>query len=378
MKLLFPLGYFYPSEYGGPSNSIYWMVKELCQLGFKPTIIATSTGIKGDKILFDVWHDTEFGKVMYCSDIKEKFPFLVIFRTFREIRNTDLIHLTSLFHSLSWSIAFLNLFYRKPIIWSVRGELFPTALSYGKWRKKIVLSFIRLVLLGKNIFFHSTSLTESKEIQNNFGKTNDIICLPNYIEIKGKFEQYPEKYLSYIGRIHPIKGLENLVDALSINVPFLSSDFIFKIAGNMEGDHYLKLKDKIIRRDLQNKIIFIGHLTGIEKIEFLSKSYFNFLTSYSENFGNVVLESLMLGTPVVASTGTPWGDLIKYNAGFYIENDVDSLDNVLNIVIGMQSGSYNIMRKNAYNYCISNYNIKNNIQNWIIQYNKLISGERKN
>ena len=39
-----------------------------------------------------------------------------------------------------------------------------------------------------------------------------------------------------------------------------------------------------------------------------------------KNFGNVVLEALAEGTPVVTSKGTPWQDLENEKAGFWVEN----------------------------------------------------------
>lgn len=40
------------------------------------------------------------------------------------------------------------------------------------------------------------------------------------------------------------------------------------------------------------------------------------LVSESENFGNVIIEALSQGTPVIASCGTPWAEIEKKNAGF--------------------------------------------------------------
>ena len=49
------------------------------------------------------------------------------------------------------------------------------------------------------------------------------------------------------------------------------------------------------------------------------------MPSHNENFGNVVVESLSQGTPVIASTGTPWKILEKYHAGYWIKNNPENI-----------------------------------------------------
>ena len=47
------------------------------------------------------------------------------------------------------------------------------------------------------------------------------------------------------------------------------------------------------------------------------------MPSHNENFGNVYVESLATGTPIVASKMTPWSEVEKYNCGKWIENNVE-------------------------------------------------------
>ena len=42
----------------------------------------------------------------------------------------------------------------------------------------------------------------------------------------------------------------------------------------------------------------------------------------TENFGNVYIESLAAGTPIVASTGTPWKSVESANCGKWVDNNV--------------------------------------------------------
>ncbi len=49
MNILFPMGNFYPSQLGGPANTIYWHAKTLKKNGFIPSIVTTSSGIGENK-----------------------------------------------------------------------------------------------------------------------------------------------------------------------------------------------------------------------------------------------------------------------------------------------------------------------------------------
>jgi len=54
------------------------------------------------------------------------------------------------------------------------------------------------------------------------------------------------------------------------------------------------------------------------KMALLKNSQCLLFPSYHESFGNVVLEALACGTPVIASKGTPWEVLEKEKLGYWL------------------------------------------------------------
>ena len=45
MKILIPIGAFYPDQSGGPSNSLYWLSKALVSKGIEVEIVTSNRGI---------------------------------------------------------------------------------------------------------------------------------------------------------------------------------------------------------------------------------------------------------------------------------------------------------------------------------------------
>jgi glycosyltransferase involved in cell wall biosynthesis len=86
-----------------------------------------------------------------------------------------------------------------------------------------------------------------------------------------------------------------------------------------------------------------------------------------------VVESLANGTPVIASTGTPWQELETAKAGFWVKNDPASLATALNTVMAMSGGELNTYATNALQLAKNNYDIKAKISKWIDGYKSLLN-----
>jgi glycosyltransferase involved in cell wall biosynthesis len=375
MRILFPIGSFYPAQSGGPNNSIYWLSKMLIKSDHDVYIITTNQGINvSHNIKLNKWLLSESINVIYCKTHVHYFPLRFIIESLKKIKYVDIIHLTSVFYPPSLIIAILGVLQNKKILWSTRGELNSQALIYNKYVKEIYLNIIKII--SKRITFHVTSEDERDYVKN---KLNDIsiVLLPNYFELPGLLNTEYKKQFLYIGRISPIKALENLILALPISNHFIKSEYSLIIAGTFENNekwYYEKLLKLITDNSLNEKIKFVGHIVGKDKQLLYAESYFTILPSHSENFGNVVLESLVQGTPVIASKSVPWKILEGTNSGFWVDNDSETISKYIDLVISIPCGEYNQMRLNAIKLA-QKYDIGKNISNWIENYNKVINNE---
>lgn len=369
MKIFYPIGAFYPSQLGGPNNTVYWMTKALTQHNIDISIITTHRGIQpNSNIKFNKWLDLGYGRIKYLRVLHRLIPFQVCLNSIRPIFKSDIVHLTSLFYSGSLILSLVSILFKKKIVWSVRGELDEAALSYKRQIKNILLNIISL--LKSRVIFHGTSEEEILLIKKRFGQNTQTINIPNYMELPMlQLRDIDQKYFIYLGRIHKIKALDLLLQGLALSESFMKSNYHLKLVGDHRNDFGKELSTLTERLHLNKKVKFEGFVDDNDlKQKLLSNAHYLILPSHSENFGNVVIEALAQGTPVIASKGTPWKGLVLREAGYWIENTSDAIGATINKCLQLSNEDYNQMRTNALKYVQEEYSIDNNVSSWIDAY----------
>ncbi len=370
VKILFPIGTLYPSQHGGPSNTIYWHAKALHKAGFEPICISTSLGVPAGSVPCDQWIESDYGKVRYTSEMFHSLPFRLIFHSLRHLPSSDVVHLTSLFYPPSFIVGLIAVLFGKEVVWSVRGNLESSAMENSPIRKHIILNAIKLV--ESRITFHTTSDQETTNTKKYFGHKTKVVQIPNFLELPAVVarEDINPKYLLYLGRLHPIKGLNNLIQSLSNSREFLKSEALLYIAGDDQNSYATQLKKQVASLQLSQKVEFLGQIEGHEKQKLLANAFFLILPSHTENFGNVVVEALAQGTPVLASKGTPWQELEEFKIGYWVENDAASLSLIIDQILKIELEAYQKMRKRANKFVVQEYNIYNHIEKWVELFKK--------
>lgn len=370
LKILFPVGTLYPNESGGVSLSLYWLLVGLYTTNkIDLTTITSSHGIKPGTVEEDSWLCTNYGKVIYLKTSNIHLGLSIIRTFLKKVVDCDIVHLSSFFYFPSIICFFISFFFQKKIVWSTRGSLDDIEFKKKGLLKRIVIIILKPFI--KKVTFHTTSSEETDYIRKNIGVDAKIIQITNFVVIPQKYETSKENYFLYIGRFHPKKGIDNLLNALKISHFFENSKFKLKIAGNYSNDYgnYIKTLHKNL--NLVNKVEFLGPVNGIDKQILLAKAYFVFMPSYSENFGISTAEALSQGTPVVASIYTPWESLITYKAGFWVDNTPDVLKEVIDNIITMTSNDYIHYSVNTRLLVSKELDIISNVEVWLNFYNSL-------
>lgn len=372
-RISYIVGTYPPAQVGGAANVVYWLAKAMAKEGHAADVMTTSTGLEKYKDLkLDEWQDREGVQVIYTQNKSHLLPLKLLREALRKNKFADIIHLNGLSYPVCFLLGMWAVLTGKKLLWSVHGELAEASMKRANWIKKIELAFIKR-LNKKSVLFHATSVEEVAQIQEKLGTDKEIIRIPVYMDLPTQVQVEKEDYFAYIGRIDPIKGIDNLIKALSKSKTFRASNYKLKIAGGNDSAYGRELEHLVGKEKLLDKIEFLGHTAGDDKQMFLGKAKWLFMPSHTENFGIVAIEALAQQTPVVASTATPWQILNETGAGYWESNSIDDLAIIIDQLLSMDENQYDKFKDNANHLAQDQYNIDNNIQYWIKAYQRLYS-----
>ena len=344
MKLFFALTNFPPSKFGGVATSMFSLIHELNNYGYDIKVLTTNYKIEDQSsIETNRWTKFEGISVYYVDATFHAFSFRFFCEGFRQISNAEQVHLSGVFYFPSLIFAIFAYLAGKPVFLSPHGELQEPALKSKYWKKGPYLQLLKCFF--SRVIFRSTSEDESNRIHKFFPKST-IYNIPIFFDLERPLLEKKKKQFVFLGRICKIKKIENLILACAISKRFKQQNYTLLIAGPGDSEfskYETSLQTLITSHDLSSHVKFVGEVNSPVKEELLSQSRALFLVSDSENFGNVVLEALAQGTPVVASKGTPWKSLETNNCGFWIDNSPDSIAAVLDELIMMDEDKYKLM-----------------------------------
>lgn len=364
MRVLLSTALFYPAKLGGPANTLYWLAKALVKKGgVNVSVVTTNRHIEQGKVIPDSWILVDGVRIVYCKSNSFRI-FKELYNIWMEMQNSDIVMLCDMFQRQVLPVAVLARLRGKKIIWSPRGELHAPALG-GSKTKRMYITLVRR-FFGNYAIFHATSDEERSLIYDQIGKSAKVVVIPNYIEIPLKQERefQPIPYFLFVGRVNRIKALDRLILGLAQSKLFKQRGYILRIAGPNQDDYRQELEQLIEDNGLNNKVEFVGNVYGRDKYQLFANAHFSCLMSHSENFGNVVIEALCQGTPVIASTGTPWQILNEKNAGFWIENSPESISICIDKILSLSETDYSDMRKNALELA-NTFDVSKNIGKWV-------------
>lgn len=130
-----------------------------------------------------------------------------------------------------------------------------------------------------------------------------------------------KKVIIYAGRIDENKGIIHLLKIFSLKKEELK-DFNLVILGEcLEEPEYKKIVDDYRK---ESNIHFLGFKNNPYK--YIKRSFATILTSYSEGLPNVLIESLILGVPVISTNSSEgiWEILIKNHRNTLYDSKLSS------------------------------------------------------
>lgn len=227
--------------------------------------------------------------------------------------------------------------------------------KYDKLFKRILPTFDKIVAVSDNVkkcFNDIYHLDDKVIVIYNVVNGEKIIELSK--EESNVLLDSNELNLVSVGRLHEMKGYDRLIDTIYK----LKSDGIFdnvKLRIYGDGPLFESLNQKISDLKLTNDIFLMGSVMNPYK--YIKNSDLFILSSIYEPFGLVIVESLTLGVPVLATLNSATDKLISndYN-GLIVENSLDGLYSGLKKIIENKE----ILKK--YKNNLTNYFYDNNEQ----------------
>jgi glycosyltransferase involved in cell wall biosynthesis len=308
MRVLHVVPSYIPAyRYGGPIHSVHGLCKALAARGHRVDV--ATTNVDGDSV-----SDVPVATPVDLDGVQvHYFPSTALRRLYHSPRmdrfmaegvaRWDLVHTHSVFLWPTTAAARIARGAGKPYVVSPRGMLVRDLIQRrSSLLKKSWIGLFERANIDKAAAVHVTSKVEGDEMLALGLKPRRIFEIPNGYDLpaaKGAVAPdpgLPDRYVLFLGRISWKKGIDRLLRAMAL-VPGLP----LVVAGNDDENYWPSMAALASEPGLAGRVHSIGYVEGARKEALLRGATMLALASYSENFGNVVLEAMALGVPVVVT-----------------------------------------------------------------------------
>lgn len=349
MRVLHVVPTYVPAwVYGGPIKSVHGLCKGLARLGHDVHVFTTD--VNGEAFL-DVPHampvDVDGVQVRYFRSrlLKRIYRAPAMKDALgRELGSFDVLHLHSVFLWPTTIAARLARQLGTPYVLAPRGMLVKELIERKSRRIKTawIDLFERSNIAGAACI-HFTSRYEeqqARELGIAFrahcivpnGIDDEEICAEDAIMPPRGAARSGEPFVLILGRVNWNKGIDRMVKALQ-----WMPGWRLVVAGNDEEGHRPELERLALEAGVAERVSFTGPVYGGAKADLLRRASALVLPSYSENFGNVVLEAMASACPVVVTPEVGSAELVRETgAGAVLEGEPRALAAGLNALLANQ------------------------------------------
>ncbi len=266
--------------------------------------------------------------------------------------DTDLIHVHGIWLDSQWAALKRQKRNATPVVVSPRGMLDPWALRNSSWKKRVVERLFASEALERATCINALCQSEVDSIRA-YGLKNPVAVIPNGVVLPD-LAAVPQnrggpKKLLFLGRIHPKKGLKELLQAWAMRQRDAegNDDWQLIIAGWDDGGHDAGLKALAGELKIEASVDFAGPVYGDEKDRLLRSVDAFILPSFSEGLPMSVLEAWSYGLPVIKTDFCNLPEGFENGAAFRIEPDADNIMQGLKQFFAFSDAERNVMGSNG-------------------------------
>lgn len=186
------------------------------------------------------------------------------------------------------------------LVLSPHGMIEPWALARSRFKKCLAWQLWMRGLLARVDCFHALCEAERDSI-HQLAPGRPVAVIPNGVLLPDEAltARPREKVVLFLGRIHPKKGLSELLKAWALLSSERAAGWRLVVAGWDDGGHETALKQEAEKLALGESIEFLGPVFAEKKQRILAEASAFVLPSFSEGLPMAVLEAWSYGVPVV-------------------------------------------------------------------------------
>jgi glycosyltransferase involved in cell wall biosynthesis len=267
-----------------------------------------------------------------------EFAFSGSFTTwlFKNIAKYDAIHVHALFSYTSTVAMAIARLKNVPYLVTPHGLLCEWSLQQSQQRKQAYLK------LRSPTFILPLALTAIPA------------QIPNAAKLLRQNLECPidEPIILFLSRLHYKKGLDYLIPALG---KLRDRRFTFVIAGTGTPAYEAEIQALLVSAGIEERTQMLGFVEGEQKDLLIQGADLFALTSHSENFGISVLESLVVGTPVLVTPGVGLATVVRdRHLGYVSDLDIEAITQALDRYLADLDRA-KLMGENARQFTLEHY-----------------------
>lgn len=330
MRLLHVVPTYLPARrYGGPIVAVHGLCRALAARGHDVEVFTTSIDGPSDSavphhepVMLDGVTVRYFGsprlrRLSYAPALSAALR--------GAMAGFDVAHLHSVFLWPTWRAARIAQAAKVPYVVSPRGMLVKRLIaSRSRWVKTAWIAVAERANLERAAAVHATSDVERRELERFGWKLQRMRVVPNAVEEVDESDRNAmpspdiaallregEPLVLFFGRLARVKALDRLLHA-----------FARTERGTLAivGDDYEHLAQELLELadalNIRHRVRLLARIvTGADKEHVFAAARALVLPSYSESFGNTVVEALQRGIPAIVTPEVGAAEAVMQSGG---------------------------------------------------------------
>jgi len=271
----------------GGSERVFWLIAQHFD---KSAYSVTMVILDGRDAFFSL--DMDGVQLINLNTINASKSFLPLYKLLKKEKPYAVFVTGSHINILLASVSF---FLSHPLLIARESSIPHQMVKYAGKKGRVVSFFIKRLYkrFGKIV-------CQSEEMQHSLANAyaispEKLVVIPNPIlptHVWNQTKKEPVKRLVIIARLSEEKGYLRLLEMIKDLPP----NYHLTIGG--DGPLKEDIEQKIIQLNIGNRVKMVGQVSDVATL--IAQHDLFVLTSFTEGFPNVVIESLSVGTPVVA------------------------------------------------------------------------------